>query len=73
MAISSRDCQKEEGFIHGMDILSVNKKFHISSRDLKERKEIDRERARAFKLSLKELFEFIECKPLASSCVRVIM
>ena len=30
-----------------MDILSVNKKFHISSRDLKERKEIDRERARA--------------------------
>ena len=30
-----------------MDILSVNKKFHLSSRDLKERKEIDRERARA--------------------------
>ena len=27
------------------DILSVNKKFHLSSRDLKERKEINRERA----------------------------
>ena len=30
-----------------MDILSVNKKFHPSSRDLKERKEIDRELARS--------------------------
>ena len=47
-----------------MDILSVNKKFHLSSRDLKERREIDRESTRAVKLSLKELFEFIECNPL---------